>query len=127
MLLLFCTSDIYVMSVFDLIWPPFLKKTTTTPVCHSKGIVPDVRAMLQRSVNHDSPTTSRAFRSLGRISYTIRLLQMQRCLTAPETSTPVMKEPSPKSFRLCLQFGMHVGGIEKNLKVFLPAPKYGLS
>ncbi|KAK0144303.1 hypothetical protein N1851_017342 [Merluccius polli] len=63
---------------------PFLKRGNTTPVCQSRGTAPDVHAMLQSRVNHDSPTTSRA-------------LPPRSFLTTLATSAPEIGEPTPES------------------------------
>lgn len=52
------------------------------PVCHSRGTANIVHVMLQRSVNHDSSTTSRTLR----YSWLSLALPKQSCLTAVATS-----------------------------------------
>ncbi|KAG1949896.1 hypothetical protein F2P79_011597 [Pimephales promelas] len=71
---------------------PFLKRGTTTPVCHPRGTVPDRHAMLQRRVNQDSPTASRDLRYSGRISSTPGALPPRSFLTTSVTSARVMDE-----------------------------------
>ena len=72
---------------------PFLKRGTTTPICQSRGTVPDVHAMLQRRVSQDSPTTSRALRNSGRTSSTPGALPLRSFLTTSATSGPEMGGP----------------------------------
>jgi len=54
---------------------------TTTPVCHSKGTVPDPDATLKRRVSQDSPTMSSAFSISGQISSTPGALPPRSFLT----------------------------------------------
>ncbi|TWW80232.1 hypothetical protein D4764_01G0000470 [Takifugu flavidus] len=61
-------------------------KGTTTPVCQSTGIAPDVHTMLQRCVNQDSPTTFRALRYPRRISSTPGAPPSGNCFTTSATS-----------------------------------------
>ena len=69
---------------------PLLEKSDHH-TCHRKGKVLNVHTMLQRRINHDSPRTSRAFRSSGRISSSPRPMPLQNCLTAQATSTSMMR------------------------------------
>uniref|UniRef100_A0A3P9CC49 Arrestin domain-containing protein 3 n=1 Tax=Maylandia zebra TaxID=106582 RepID=A0A3P9CC49_9CICH len=76
---------------------PFLKMGTTIPVCQSRGTAPDLHATLQRRVNQDNPTTSRAFRNSGQSSSTPGALPPRSCLTASVTSPPEIGGSSPSS------------------------------
>ncbi|MEQ2250307.1 hypothetical protein ILYODFUR_038633 [Ilyodon furcidens] len=75
--------------------------------------------MLKRRVNHDSPTTSRDSRYLGRLSSTPEALPPQSFLTTSVTSASVMKESNPESpasvsTRECMMAGLR--------RVVLPPP-----
>ncbi|KAI3368326.1 hypothetical protein L3Q82_008034 [Scortum barcoo] len=43
---------------------PLFKRGTTTPVCHTRGTVPNLHAMLQKACQPRQPTTSRDFEVL---------------------------------------------------------------
>ncbi|KAI3369543.1 hypothetical protein L3Q82_007753 [Scortum barcoo] len=99
---------------------PFLKRGTTTPVCHSRGTVPNLHAMLQRRVSQDSPTTSRDLRYSGRISSTPGALPPRSLRTTSVTSASGDGRVHLRVPSLRFLTGRQVGGIEEILEVFLP-------
>ncbi|KAK5622453.1 hypothetical protein CRENBAI_003332 [Crenichthys baileyi] len=94
---------------------------TTTPVCQSRGTVPDRHAMLKRRVNHVSPTTSRDLRYSGWISSTPEALPPRSFLTTSVTSAWVMRV-QPRVPSLCFHQGMRDGRVEEILEVLLSPP-----
>ena len=55
--------------------------------------VPDVHTMVQKTINHDSPTTSGALRSSARISSTTEATTLDRDATIPQflLADPIIK------------------------------------
>ncbi|KAI3353040.1 hypothetical protein L3Q82_019613, partial [Scortum barcoo] len=108
--------DIYKRLLLQNSW----NTLSTTPVCHSRGTVPNLHAMLQRRVSQDSPTTSRDLRYSGRISSTPGALPLQELANYLSDfglgdGRVHLRVPSPRFL-----IGRQVGGIEVILKVFLP-------
>ena len=80
-----------------ILWSPFLNRGTTTPVCQSRGTVPDCHMMLQSCVNQDSPTTSRDLRYSGRLSSTLGALPLKSFCTTSVTLAWAMKGSTSES------------------------------
>lgn len=80
-----------------------------TPVCPSRGTVPDIYQTLQKRVSQDSCTMFRAFNFSGQISTKPGTLPQGSCLTTLSISNSVLGEASLQSsdfaiFNLTLSF-----------------------